>query len=601
MNNVILIGAVILLLGSSVASLGRNSRGELTGIGNVAWDEFELIVDDAFEAYGNKELVNEIKSQLSLLEVKTRPLMERLEKEGAMLQGDTFVEEDVKDFQKKTAVRVLATDGLTSDDDEVYNNPDDNYKPSSNVENGAAISGVDFDTTADYLSTVLVKPILLFCLGFVSLFGLNLGLCCRCLCTCCSCAPKKDITEIELSHQKLMITGIEILLIFSVLLADTLCFYGYTSLQDGVDKLNDAFDGLLVIFTNVKSICYLLYMQDAPQMTTSTNAAKITCSNALSILSEMDTFNAALNSAAKLLYDAIVLLVNYMDTGKEIVNNYVDAYLRTFVFIIWAFAAMATFWFVLFRIFKSECGTKFAIFWGELTFFLILLFNVPMMILAQVLGDFCVQPTHNIIKATPDGDLEDMVRFYSHCTGNDTIGERLLAVQDALGDISNATSTIMLHPSFGCSSDSNLLTIVATISTVGDRFGDIRSALTCVNFQAVWFTLMNDSFCGGIYSGIYSLWVSQFITSFFLFFLIVCASISYQYFHPDHVTKIVPVDEEPVESIKMASAQYADTVDAPIEKGGGGDGSSYGEESGGKRGEIEMSEMAGNIDGEDII
>ena len=72
-----------------------------------------------------------------------------------------------------------------------------------------------------------------------------------------------------------------------------------------------------------------------PQMTTSTDAAKITCSNALSILTEMDTFNAALNSAAKLLYDAIVV-VNYMDTGKEIVNNYVDAYLRTFVFIIWA-------------------------------------------------------------------------------------------------------------------------------------------------------------------------------------------------------------------------------------------------------------------------
>ena len=35
---------------------------------------------------------------------------------------------------------------------------------------------------------------------------------------------QKDITEIELSHQKLMITGIEILLIFSVLLADTLAF-----------------------------------------------------------------------------------------------------------------------------------------------------------------------------------------------------------------------------------------------------------------------------------------------------------------------------------------------------------------------------------------
>jgi hypothetical protein len=397
-----------------------------------------------------------------------------------------------------------------------------------------------------------------------------------------------------------MITGIEILFIFSVLLADTLCFYGYTSLQEGVDKLNDAFDGLLEIFTNVQSISYLLYIQDAPQMTTSTNAAKYSCTPAASILTEMDDFNTALNSAAKLLYDAIVLLVDYMDTGKEVVNNYVDAYLRTFVFIIWAFAAMATFWFVLFRLFKSECGTKFAIFWGELTFFLILIFNVPMMILAQVLGDFCVQPTHNIIKATPDGDLEDMVRFYSHCTGNDTIGEKLLAVQSAMTDLSNATSTIVYHPSFGCTSDSNLLTISATLIAIGDRFGAISGYLTCANFQAVWFTLMNDSFCGGIYSGVYSLWVSQFITSFFLFFLIVCASISYQYFHPDHVKKIVPVDEEPQESVKMAKAEpYTNIGDAPSEKGG--DGFGYGEGGGGEGGEMELSEMAGNIDGEDII
>ena len=101
-------------------------------------------------------------------------------------------------------------------------------------------------------------------------------------------------------------------------------------MQDGVDKLNDAFDGSCDLHEREIDLLLAVHAR-RPQMTTSTDAAKITCSNALSILTEMDTFNAALNSAAKLLYDAIVLLVNYMDTGKEIVNNYVDAYLRTFV------------------------------------------------------------------------------------------------------------------------------------------------------------------------------------------------------------------------------------------------------------------------------
>merc|ERR1711988_1893002 len=333
-------------------------------------------------------------------------------------------------------------------------------------------------------------------------------------------------------------------------------------------------------------------MQDAPQMTTSTNAAKITCSNALSILSEMDTFNAALNSAAKLLYDAIVLLVNYMDTGKEIVNNYVDAYLRTFVFIIWAFAAMATFWFVLFRIFKSECGTKFAIFWGELTFFLILLFNVPMMILAQVLGDFCVQPTHNLIKAAPDQPFlnnrtaEDIVRFYSHCSGSDTIGDDLTAVQESFTLLSNATTVVA---DIFCSSDTNLGTISSTIISAGTRFTDIRDAIACTNFQAVWFTLFNDCLCGGIYSGIYSLWVSQFITSFFLFFLIVIVSVTYQYFHADHAKKVIPVAEaEEIEEgmqVPNSSELTSEKGGAPLENGDGGD--------------VEMSEMIGEMDGDE--
>ena len=567
--------ALALLVQKCAAWGSKNDQLFLGPVSSI-YDEFEFIVDKSLDGLQNARLADEIKSQLTSLVDHTKPTLEKIAREGGAVNVN---------FVARKESRQLATDGLTSDDDEVYKNPSDNYEPSSNVENGAALSGVDFDVTQEYLTTVLIKPILLFCLGFVSLFFLNLGLCCRCLCRCCSCAPKKDITEQELSHQKMMITGIEVLLVFSVLLADTLCFYGYTYLQDGVSKLNDAFDGLITIFTNVKSACYALYTEDAPAMTESTALAKTSCPTGSAILDSMDIFNAALNTAAKALYDAVVDLLEYMELGQDTVNNYVATYLRSFVFLIWAFAALATFWFVLFRILKSEWGTKFAIFWGELTFFLIILFNVPMMIFAQVLGDFCVQPTHNVIKATPDGALEDMVRFYSHCSGNDTIGEKLTAVQESFTDLSNATTVVA---DLFCSSDTNLETISSTIQNAGTRFIDIRDYITCTNFQAVWFTLFNDCFCGGIYSGIYSLWVSQFITSFFLFFLIVIASVSYQYFHPDHAKKVIPVAEELEEGMKApTSPELFEKGGAPLENGDGGD--------------VEMSEMIGEMDGDDIM
>lgn len=586
---------VFLFLAGISRSLAWSKASKVPGPLQHGYDEFEYIVDRYMDAVESVQIFNEIKSGLAEVKRSSEPLLEKMGQEHHFSRPSLQGMSDKMLYDK----RALATNGVT-DDDEVYENPDDKYTPSSNVENGAAISGVNFATDAVYFQTILVKPILLFCMGFVALFFFNLGLCCRCCCTCCSCKPKEDIDEKELAHQKFMITCVEVLLIFSVLLADTLCYYGYGYMQEGVASLNDGFDGLSTILDNVLGVCYELYQTDAPNLSSSTDAAKISCPNGATILSTMDVFNVALNSAAKLLYDAVKLLGDNVDLAKESMNAYVDNYLRVFVFLIWSFAALSTFWFVLFRLFKSECGTMFAVFWGELTFLIILLVNVPLLIFTQILGDFCVQPTHNIIQSQGDGDLKEMVRYYSHCTGNDTIGEKLDNVVDSMQDLANATTTLM-GMGIGCSSDSNLAAMASTITAAGDRFTAIGGYISCSNFQAIYFTIVNDAFCGGFYSGIYSLWVSQFITSFFLFFLIVVASISYQYFHPTMHKRIAPVPDEdedyaankPVEAVLVNKPLYDKE-----EQGFGGAAPSGGAETGGN---VEMSELVGDIDSQDII
>jgi hypothetical protein len=74
----------------------------------------------------------------------------------------------------------------------------------------------------------------------------------------------------------------------------------------------------------------------------------------------------------------------------------------------------------------------------------------------------------------------------------------------------------------------------------------IRDEATCDKFQKIWFTIVNNALCTNFYSGIYSLWVSQFITSFFLFWLIVVASISYHYFKQTKVYVAPSEDEQKV-------------------------------------------------------
>lgn len=498
--------------------------------------------------------------------------------------------------------------------DKSYNNPDDKYEQSSNVKNGAAISGVDFDPTAEYIQSVLVKPILLFCLGFVSLFFFNIALCCRCCCKCCQCKPNDhhtekghemdshDTRERYIIHQKQMVLGIELTLIFAVLLADTLCFYGYTYMQEGASKLNEAFDLLLKIFQNVELSVLSLKNNDVPELTAAKDAAKVSCSNGANAMESLDGLCIALAATSDTLLKGVQDLLKFIVDGKTYVNDFLAANIRPFVFVVWALGAISTLFFIIFRVCANECGTKLAIFWGELTFFIILLVNVPLMIFSQIIGDFCVQPTHNTLSSLSEGSsLYNMVYFYSHCNGTDTIRDNLLAVNNTFAEISNATS--YLQHAAVCNNNPDITQIQTNISAAGLRFGEISGYIACSNFQEVWFKLMNEAFCGGFYSGIYSLWVSQFITSLFLFFLIVCASVSYQYFKPN--SQIV-VDNEHVEgseTVKYAEAEPFGESEKPLADGDAYDFSQGKGDGGG--GEYEMtdqgpSEGAGE-DGDDII
>jgi hypothetical protein len=575
------------------------------------YDELEAEFDahgDIFD--GMSANFDSIKMGLSHLHEKKGELIDSVMKvasktDAAMIQAR--VEDAIPRRNRELVSRQLAID------DDGYNNPDDTYTPSNNVNNGAAISGVDFDVSdTEYISTVLVKPILLFVLGFLSLFFLNLGLCCRCCCKCCRCLPNDHHTEKGhdhdshekrekyINHQKMMVTAVEMLLIFSVLLADTLCFYGYTYLQSGTASLNEAFDMLLVIMKEVQASCLSLKDVDTPGITASKNAAKISCSVASGVLANLDEFCDTLATTSETLYDTVTKLVDYIELGQTYVNDFLAANLRTFVFLIWCFAAVATGLFLLFRICRSECGTKFAIFWGELTFFLILLINLPLMVFTQILGDFCVQPTANILGTLGAGDMKEMVYYYSHCVGNDTIGEALLAVKGAMTDINNATSVLKTFCPSGTAGYDDLTDMDGYITDSGSRFAEIADSISCENFQAVWFKLMNDAFCGGFYSGVYSLWVSQFITSFFLFFLIVTATVSYQYFKKTDklvVPDAPPIDDEkPVEASQYGQPGTGEDEEAYEGYNGASEDPAVSKVGGG--GEYEMAPMEGGGDEE---
>lgn len=145
-----------------------------------------------------------------------------------------------------------------------------------------------------------------------------------------------------------------------------------------------------------------------------------------------------------------------------------------------------------------------------------------------------MEPSANAVINAPAA-LQDKLRYYSTCAAGleDVVGDNLRLGKDNLANIlAQITDNMLGHcndQSISTSS-ANLVKIQGLGVKLTNSLGLIIAAASCVKIQEIWFTIVNDALCTNFYSGIYSLWVSQFVTSFFLFLLIVQASVSYHYF-----------------------------------------------------------------------
>jgi hypothetical protein len=350
-------------------------------------------------------------------------------------------------------------------------------------------------------------------------------------------AMRKHQIDIEKHH----VLGAEIFLVVCVVVADCMCYYGLSYLQTGNNELGKALKGLSDIFKAVSVQSASLKGSDSTTMTNSIAAAKLSCPAGASILNGLDSFATAFETATKTLDENVNNLNNFIGLGEDYVNGPLASNTQTFVLVVFAIAFVSVVLIILFRLCKSTWGTEFAVLWGMLTFFFMLIINQLFMLLTTVLGDFCMAPSYNAIQSAGKGTLGDMVYFYATCQGKDTLKDSMDSAGSALLEIKNGTDTIMAtFPP--CGSDVNLKALGAQCTESDVRFKAIGSYIACPNLQDIWFKMMNKAMCSGWYQGIYSIWTSQFICSFFLFWLIVVASISYHYFKP--TDKIVSTDDQ---------------------------------------------------------
>merc|ERR1711991_67161 len=63
-----------------------------------------------------------------------------------------------------------------------------------------------------------------------------------------------------------------------------------------------------------------------------------------------------------------------------------------------------------------------------------------------------------------------------------------------------------------------------------DSISKLNTDLDCPTLQSIYDLLINQSLCTNLFGGFYKLWISEFVVSGMLFFLMIMASVIYHYF-----------------------------------------------------------------------
>ena len=426
----------------------------------------------------------------------------------------------------------------------------DTYTPSANVMNGHMLTNAKFALTAAYLQQVATLPILFLALGLVSCIFTNLGLCFRCCCKCCKCLPKEkgDTQEERVHAVKTQKRGWYILfgvLAVFVVVADFLCYYGYNYIDDGVNKFFDAMNLLYNIANNIDIYATTMAVTDVAALNTGSNQAQSTCCQSMPnqgsqahttcvatvslLVDTVPAFASATSAISTTVGPMSTIISGFISLAKQ----YLMDLRKLAIFVIFAIALLEVIMLVGGAICQSRRFMKFAIFWGMLFYVIIVLLCCPFMIFTSALGDLCVHPARSLARQVT-GSSRSLIVYYATCNGEDTIRNNVVSAQASITTI--ATQVGKMKAIF-CPNDPSIEIYRAAIDDIKLQIGNVANTISCPSLRKVLLTFLNESLCGGIYSGIYSIWISQLITSFFLLMLLITSTVLYQYF--GHIGKVI--------------------------------------------------------------
>ena len=412
----------------------------------------------------------------------------------------------------------------------------DAYTPSNYVTFGHKFSNSKIDLSQSYAQKVLLVPAILCALGILSIIALNLGLLSRCCFQASKCLPKmkggytKEYADKMMSHKKTIFI-VFFVLCFFVIAVDQIIFYGGSKLDSGINNAKDSLNSVKDIFVRVDNDGNTLSSYGKHLSTLSS----LNCNNGgfqTSLKSYISKYNSAVSSLTSVSHP----LVTNANFVRDQIDSTVSAYGDYALYGVYAIAIISTIIFLLFHCCKTKGGMIFAIIWGQVSFVVIVVLSTIWLIITAFLADLCVDPVASIQNIAPSGTVSNITQYYATCEGSNFLYQYTANAKSYAYQLNSSLALAISNPAV-CPNKTALVNMQAYAGKILYSITDIETAFACPSIRTLWLHFLDDGVCGDLYLGIFSMWVSQLVTSFLLFVLIVVAAIMYQ-----HYGKVVPYD-----------------------------------------------------------
>eukprot|EP00596_Hydrurales_sp_CCMP1899_P006966 CAMPEP_0119043002 /NCGR_PEP_ID=MMETSP1177-20130426/16332_1 /TAXON_ID=2985 /ORGANISM="Ochromonas sp, Strain CCMP1899" /LENGTH=388 /DNA_ID=CAMNT_0007010151 /DNA_START=625 /DNA_END=1791 /DNA_ORIENTATION=+ len=306
-------------------------------------------------------------------------------------------------------------------------------------------------------------------------------------------------------------------------------------MDDGVKNVKSALAGITVIFVSLVKFSVSLMAQGVSlqsnyEIAIETNLQNSGGCRAIDTLG-FQGFITQYRSGVSDFNVEVSGIPGQANQGKDLVDQYAVFYRNIAFYLPWSMAIAFVYFMIVFIRREWKNYTKISMFGAMVTFIIELIITAVFMILTSVTGDVCTpSPTFNILGLLPTGSVRSIATFYTTCVGPNKIGNQINGAQDNIVQLNATLFTLGAFP--GCQRENNI-GIDGMFTDLNRIFADFEGAgsnLVCAPIQSLWFTFINEGVCKNLYTGFYSFWLAQLITSFFVLLAIALASFCYQYF-----------------------------------------------------------------------